>query len=577
MSLVGFTFRGGIDLNHTIDETAPVLTSPAGTETGATTASLSVSTDEPNGDVYWVVTQSSTTPSQTQIKAGQDHTGSAAEDAGAITVTAVGAQYDNATGLPVNTTCYAHFMHEDSSGNKSTAVSSTSFTTDDDQTAPTLSSPSAAETGDTTASLSVSTDEANGTLYWVVTQSATSPSAAQVKAGQDHTGSAADDSGSQAVTATGTQNAGASGLAEQTTYYAHLMHEDAATNQSSVASSSSFTTEETPDTTPPVLTSPTGTATGMTTADLSVTTDKATGTIYWVVTQSATAPTKTQVKAGQDHAGSAAEDSGSIAVSSTGAKTDSATGLPSATTHYAHFMHEDAASNQSAVATSGSFMTNGSQPTIGAITAKVTDSNVITNDAFSHTQTAGNKLLVITASLVRDSTNQDPTITYNGASADTEGNYHNSTPSWNKPQIGYALFDSPASGANTVSVSWSGDVRRTTTYAIDLNYAGSLAATADNGGVWGTSVNHNINVDSAESLLILAAAAADCTVFSGLTATGMTTERYDETNGTDNTGLCLGLAYEIDPDTGTRGIVASFTNTGSDWVHGASFVISPNA
>lgn len=117
----------------------------------------------------------------------------------------------------------------------------------DDETAPTLSSPVGTETGATTADLSVDTDEGNGTAYAVVTQSATAPSATQVKNGQDHTGSAADYSTSEAVSSSGTINfTSASGLSAGTTYYAHFMHEDAATNQSSVSSSSSFTTSTTP-------------------------------------------------------------------------------------------------------------------------------------------------------------------------------------------------------------------------------------------------------------------------------------------------------------------------------------------
>lgn len=118
-----------------------------------------------------------------------------------------------------------------------------------DVTAPTLSSPTAVETSDTTADLGVDTNEGNGTLYWVVTQSSTGPSAAQVKAGQDHTGSAADDSGSQAVSGTGTQaiSGGATGLTAETTYYAHFMHEDAATNQSDVETSASFETDPAPE------------------------------------------------------------------------------------------------------------------------------------------------------------------------------------------------------------------------------------------------------------------------------------------------------------------------------------------
>lgn len=107
-----------------------------------------------------------------------------------------------------------------------------------DTAAPTLTSPTG--TGGTLAcSGSVSTDEANGTLYAVVTASATAPTAAQVKLGQDHTGAAALRVVSQAVTATGAQTL-ASGSVTAGTRYWHCMHEDAATNQSAVVSSASF-------------------------------------------------------------------------------------------------------------------------------------------------------------------------------------------------------------------------------------------------------------------------------------------------------------------------------------------------
>jgi hypothetical protein len=58
-----------------------------------------------------------------------------------------------------------------------------------------------------------------------------------------HTGAAAAKNGSQAVTATGTQNISFTGLTSSTTYYAHYMHEDIAPNQSSVSSGDGFTTD----------------------------------------------------------------------------------------------------------------------------------------------------------------------------------------------------------------------------------------------------------------------------------------------------------------------------------------------
>lgn len=112
-----------------------------------------------------------------------------------------------------------------------------------------------------------------------------------------------------------------------------------------------------PDTTAPTLSSPVGTQTGSTTATIGATTNEGNGTMYGVVTTSVTAPTATQVKAGQNNGGTAAVFAGSVAVSSTGAKTISATGLTASTAYYAHIMHEDAAGNKSNVVSSAQFTT----------------------------------------------------------------------------------------------------------------------------------------------------------------------------------------------------------------------------
>ena len=111
-----------------------------------------------------------------------------------------------------------------------------------DTTAPTLTSPTASATGSTTASGSVSTNEANGTLYYLVSANATEL-AATVKAGS-----------SQAVTASGSQSVSITGLTASTSYYLHFVHTDAAANDSTVATSAQFTTSAAGDTTPPTLT-----------------------------------------------------------------------------------------------------------------------------------------------------------------------------------------------------------------------------------------------------------------------------------------------------------------------------------
>jgi hypothetical protein len=118
-----------------------------------------------------------------------------------------------------------------------------------DNTAPTLSSPAGTGTGSTTANISAATNENNGRLFSVVTDTSTQPAAHFVIRGLDATGqpvggggSHAIFAGSQLVTSTGSKTIGATGLSAGPSYYAHFVHEDANGNISSIASSSAFTT-----------------------------------------------------------------------------------------------------------------------------------------------------------------------------------------------------------------------------------------------------------------------------------------------------------------------------------------------
>lgn len=287
-----------------------------------------------------------------------------------------------------------------------TTISFTS-TSGSDVTAPTLSAPVDAANGGTASTGSVDTDEANGTLYWVVTTSATSPSAAQVKAGNDHTGSVAADSGSQAVSGTGTQalSPAPSGLTSETTYYTHFMHEDAAANQSTVSSADGFTTA---DVTAPTLSSPTDAANGSTAATASVSTNEASGTLYWVISTSATAPSAAQVKLGQMHTGAAAADSGSQAVSGTGVQnlSPAPSGLTASTTYYAHFMHEDTSTNQSTVASGDGFTTAASGGLAGYTTPETVFKSSATTNSYSGTVTGvtTGDYVVVTLNLLGNNT-----------------------------------------------------------------------------------------------------------------------------------------------------------------------------
>lgn len=115
-----------------------------------------------------------------------------------------------------------------------------------DTTAPTLTSASVTSVGTTTATGNVTTDEGNGTLYSVVSTSATAPSVAQIQAGQNASGAAAVWSGNQPVSSTGAKNFSITGLANSTSYYAFFQHKDVANNNSSVVSSAQFTTASPP-------------------------------------------------------------------------------------------------------------------------------------------------------------------------------------------------------------------------------------------------------------------------------------------------------------------------------------------
>ena len=111
-----------------------------------------------------------------------------------------------------------------------------------DTLAPILSTPTGAQnvSNDTHSDLYVSTNTADGVLYWIVTNNATPPSSAQIVAGQDHSGLRAISNGVQNVVATGTQTAIAFGITTANTYYAYFTHEDVAGNLSSVVGSSSW-------------------------------------------------------------------------------------------------------------------------------------------------------------------------------------------------------------------------------------------------------------------------------------------------------------------------------------------------
>lgn len=242
-----------------------------------------------------------------------------------------------------------------------------------DSTAPTLSAPTATANGATAIDGTVDTTEGNGTLWIIAYDSGHSAPAngAAVKAGNDGSGAALK-SMSQAVTASGTQNVALTGVSgAASTYKVAYAHEDAYGNMSNVSIISGTITLVVA----PTLSSPTASTVKCTSASIGVTTDKSTGTLYGILSTSATAPTAAQIKAGQNHTGAAATWAGNQSISSTGAKSFTPTGLTPGSTLYAHFTHyngmDSNVASASAVTTKiitkiGSFFNDTSAQTHGA-------------------------------------------------------------------------------------------------------------------------------------------------------------------------------------------------------------------
>lgn len=204
-----------------------------------------------------------------------------------------------------------------------------------DVTAPTLTNPTGAPIGATGGNGAVVTNEAGGTLYYLVS-TASSATSAQVKA-----------AASKPVTGSGSQSAAVSGLSPSTSYRFHFLHRDASGNDSAVVSSPQFTTGAAGDTTAPVLASPTGEATGATTAFGTVATNEAGGLLYRLASTAATGVTAVAVKAAGQ----------SQSVDATGEQPILFTGLTAETTYYAYYVQDDSAGNTSAVVRSSAFTT----------------------------------------------------------------------------------------------------------------------------------------------------------------------------------------------------------------------------
>lgn len=141
-----------------------------------------------------------------------------------------------------------------------------------------------------------------------------------------------------------------------------------------------------PDTTAPTLSSPTGTAVGSNGYSGTVSTNEGNGTLFRWVTQNSS-----------ETASDVVTNGASQAVTTTGTQNVSGSGLSASTTYYIHYVHVDAATNQSSRVSSSSFTTSAAGTgSITLVTHAINTSNVNFNTLTSSDGWAGEDWAILT-------------------------------------------------------------------------------------------------------------------------------------------------------------------------------------
>lgn len=255
------------------------------------------------------------------------------------------------------------------------SVSFTTGTPPADTTPPVFASGSPSTSGVTTSGFTLSStiNEVGTTYYVVLPSGAAAPTAAQVKAGQNASGTAvaANLRGSIInATANTAATAAVSGLSGSTAYDVYVVAEDGVPNLQTTPVKVTVTTL-TPDTTPPVFANGSPAASGVTASGftLSSTINEVGKTYYVVLPSGASAPTAAQVKAGQNAGGSAATPAGSITnATANTAATASVSGLSANTTYDVYVVAEDAVPNLQTTPVRITVTTPSLTPTISSFT-----------------------------------------------------------------------------------------------------------------------------------------------------------------------------------------------------------------
>jgi len=220
-----------------VDTTAPEITNlTAGTQTDG---DLPVSFDlSESGTIFWVL--DSSIPNPEEVESGQASGGGVPSDSGSFSATAgdgVTREITFTSGL--GGTYNLTFVGRDAAGNLASTVDTVSVNID--STAPMLSDAIGAETGQTTATWGVTSNEAGGTIYAGVRPTAAAAlTDTQLIAGSGGAGVAWDNDATP--TADSANGGSFTGLTAATAYRVDTVQVDAQGNTSSVVSSAEFTT-----------------------------------------------------------------------------------------------------------------------------------------------------------------------------------------------------------------------------------------------------------------------------------------------------------------------------------------------
>ena len=271
------------------------------------------------------------------------------------------------------------------------------------------------------------------------------------------------------------------------------------------------------------------------------------------------------------HTGAAAAASGSQAVSGTGVQTLSPapSGLTASTAYTIHFMHEDAAANQSSVASGDGFTTGAASGITGHDTVvRVTSSATASSYSFTLTGVTAGRLIHLPVKIICDNNIQTPaswTVTLNGVAATfIIGSASGSSATF--PAQGTFRVIANASGDLPLSITLSGSARAC---AVDARYLNGVHATTPVVGTPAAPSSLNADVTSLDSPNGYVPQAAGNVILddicikggdiTGLSASGADGSSVGETGSNATSDVEIGAAYIATTNTSAKTIAWSWT------------------